>query len=59
MIAGYISSPSSSGLHIGPLFVHMYGLMYVFAVAAVVLMTRSGAESVPERPSGSGTSAGT
>jgi prolipoprotein diacylglyceryl transferase len=40
MIAGYISSPSSSGLHIGPLFLHMYGLMYVFAVAAVVLMTR-------------------
>jgi len=40
MIAGYIPSPSTNGLHIGPLFLHMYGLMYVCAVAAVVLMTR-------------------
>jgi prolipoprotein diacylglyceryl transferase len=40
MIPGYISSPSSNGIHIGPLFLHAYGLMYVFAVAAVVLMTR-------------------
>ncbi len=40
MIPGYIPSPSSSGLHVGPLFLHMYGLMYVIAVAAVVLMTR-------------------
>jgi prolipoprotein diacylglyceryl transferase len=40
MIPGYISSPSSNGIHIGPLFLHMYGLMYVFAVAAVILMTR-------------------
>jgi prolipoprotein diacylglyceryl transferase len=40
MIPAYISSPSSNGIHIGPLFLHAYGLMYVFAVAAVVLMTR-------------------
>jgi prolipoprotein diacylglyceryl transferase len=40
MIAAYISSPSSNGIHIGPLFLHAYGLMYVLAVAAVVLMTR-------------------
>src|SRR5438105_2905411 len=40
MIPGYISSPSSNGLHVGPLFLHMYGLMYVLAVAAVILMTR-------------------
>ena len=40
MISAYISSPSSNGIHIGPLFLHAYGLMYVLAVAAVVLMTR-------------------
>jgi prolipoprotein diacylglyceryl transferase len=40
MTPAYISSPSSNGIHIGPLFLHAYGLMYVLAVAAVVLMTR-------------------
>jgi prolipoprotein diacylglyceryl transferase len=37
---GYIPSPASNGFHIGPLFVHAYGLAYVFAVAAAVLVTR-------------------
>jgi prolipoprotein diacylglyceryl transferase len=37
--AGFIPSPSSSGLHIGPLFVHAYGLAYVFAVAAAIAVT--------------------
>jgi prolipoprotein diacylglyceryl transferase len=36
----FIPSPSSNGLHIGPLFVHAYGLMYVFAVAAAIFTTR-------------------
>ena len=36
----YIPSPSNNGFHIGPLFVHAYGLMYVFAVAAAILITR-------------------
>jgi prolipoprotein diacylglyceryl transferase len=40
MIPAYIPSPSSNGIHIGPLFLHAYGLMYVLAVTAVVLMTR-------------------
>jgi prolipoprotein diacylglyceryl transferase len=31
-----IPSPPSSGLHIGPLFVHAYGLAYVVAVIATV-----------------------
>jgi prolipoprotein diacylglyceryl transferase len=38
----YISSPSSNGFHIGPLFVHAYGLAYVFAVTAAILVTRWG-----------------
>jgi prolipoprotein diacylglyceryl transferase len=37
---GYIPSPSSNGFHIGPLFVHAYGLAYVFAVTAAILVTR-------------------
>jgi prolipoprotein diacylglyceryl transferase len=37
---GYIPSPSANGFHIGPLFVHAYGLAYVFAVAAAILVTR-------------------
>ncbi len=41
MIApAYIPSPSSNGFHIGPFFVHAYGLAYVFAVAAAILVTR-------------------
>jgi prolipoprotein diacylglyceryl transferase len=37
---GYISSPSSNGFHLGPFFVHAYGLAYVFAVAAAIIVTR-------------------
>jgi prolipoprotein diacylglyceryl transferase len=36
----YIPSPSENGFHIGPLFVHAYGLAYVFAVTAAILVTR-------------------
>jgi prolipoprotein diacylglyceryl transferase len=36
----YIPSPSENGFHIGPFFVHAYGLAYVFAVAAAILVTR-------------------
>jgi prolipoprotein diacylglyceryl transferase len=38
MIAS-IPSPSSSGLSLGPFEIHIYGLMYVFAVAAAVAIT--------------------
>jgi prolipoprotein diacylglyceryl transferase len=37
---GYIPSPSSNGFHIGPLFFHAYGIMYVFAVAAAIAVAR-------------------
>jgi len=36
----YISSPPHNGFYIGPLFVHAYGLAYVFAVAAAIIVTR-------------------
>src|SRR5689334_16920552 len=38
--AGFIPSPSANGFHIGPLFVHAYGLMYVLAVAAAIVVAR-------------------
>ncbi|MBV8997499.1 MAG: prolipoprotein diacylglyceryl transferase [Solirubrobacterales bacterium] len=35
-----IPSPPHNGFYIGPLFVHAYGLAYVFAVAAAIIVTR-------------------
>ncbi len=37
---GFIPSPSSNGLSVGPFFFHAYGIAYVFAVAAAILITR-------------------
>jgi prolipoprotein diacylglyceryl transferase len=35
-----IPSPSVNGFHLGPLFIHAYGLAYVVAVTAAVILTR-------------------
>lgn len=35
-----IPSPSSSGVSLGPFEIHMYGVMYAFAVTAAVIVTR-------------------
>jgi prolipoprotein diacylglyceryl transferase len=35
----YLPSPPSNGFWIGPLFIHAYGLAYVFAVLGAVLVT--------------------
>jgi prolipoprotein diacylglyceryl transferase len=40
VIPAYIPSPADNGFHIGPLFFHAYGIAYVFAVAAVIVMSR-------------------
>src|SRR5579872_953032 len=40
MPTAFIPSPSHNGFYIGPLFVHAYGLAYVFAVVAAILVTR-------------------
>lgn len=37
---GFIPSPPSNGLHLGPVFIHAYGLAYAFAVFAAVAITR-------------------
>jgi prolipoprotein diacylglyceryl transferase len=39
-MVGSIPSPSANGFHLGPLFVHAYGLAYVVAVTAAVVIAR-------------------
>jgi prolipoprotein diacylglyceryl transferase len=36
----FIPSPSVNGLHIGPLDIHFYGLMYVVAITLAIVITR-------------------
>ena len=36
----HIPSPPVSGLHAGPLGIHVYGLMYVIGITLAVLITR-------------------
>jgi prolipoprotein diacylglyceryl transferase len=38
----FIPSPSSNGFSIGPLFFHFYGIAYVLAVSAAILISRWG-----------------
>jgi len=38
----YIPSPSTNGFSIGPFFFHAYGIAYVFAVGAAILIARWG-----------------
>ncbi len=40
MLVSFIPSPSANGFHIGPLFIHAYGLAYVVAVTAAIIITR-------------------
>lgn len=35
----FLPSPSTNGFHVGPLFVHAYGLAYVLALAAAITLT--------------------
>jgi prolipoprotein diacylglyceryl transferase len=39
MPVAFLPSPSFNGFHVGPLFVHMYGLMYVLAVTGAVVVS--------------------
>jgi len=36
----YIPSPPVNGFHLGPLYIHFYGLMYVIAITLAVIITR-------------------
>src|SRR5215510_687500 len=36
-----LASPAANGIHLGPLFIHVYGLMYVIGIAvALYIATR-------------------
>ncbi|HTV99569.1 MAG TPA: prolipoprotein diacylglyceryl transferase [Streptosporangiaceae bacterium] len=39
-MALHIPSPPVSGFHLGPLFIHVYGLMYVVGIALAIVITR-------------------
>jgi len=39
-LLSFIPSPSSNGIHLGPLFFHYYGLMYVVGITLAVIITR-------------------
>ena len=39
-MALHIPSPSVSGFHVGSLFIHFYGLMYVVGITLAILITR-------------------
>jgi prolipoprotein diacylglyceryl transferase len=47
----HIPSPPINGFHVGPLFVHFYGLMYVVAIALAVIITRRRWRAVGGDPS--------
>ena len=38
-MAMHIPSPSVNGFHVGPVFVHYYGLMYVIGITLAILIT--------------------
>jgi prolipoprotein diacylglyceryl transferase len=39
-MALHIPSPTVSGFHVGPAFIHVYGLMYVIGITLAILITR-------------------
>ena len=39
MVTAFIPSPPSNGLHLGPVFVHAYGVAYIVAVLAAIVIT--------------------
>jgi prolipoprotein diacylglyceryl transferase len=39
-LLSFIPSPSIDGFHLGPLFIHFYGLMYVVGIALAIIITR-------------------
>ncbi len=47
----YIPSPPTNGFHVGPLFVHFYGLMYVVAITLAIIIARRRWRAVGGDPS--------
>src|SRR5215469_2746444 len=50
MRSAFIPSPPANGIHLGPLFIHVYGLMYLIGIAlAVYIATRRWAAAGGDR----------
>ena len=47
----HIPSPSDNGFHLGPLFIHYYGLMYVIGITLAILITQRRWKAVGGDPS--------
>jgi len=47
----HIPSPSENGFHLGPLFIHYYGLMYVIGITLAILITQRRWKAVGGDPS--------
>jgi prolipoprotein diacylglyceryl transferase len=39
-LLSFIPSPSVNGFHLGPLYIHFYGLMYVIGITLAIIITR-------------------
>src|SRR5215467_3551272 len=50
-LAMHIPSPSDNGFHLGPLFIHYYGLMYVIGITLAILITQRRWKAVGGDPS--------
>jgi prolipoprotein diacylglyceryl transferase len=50
-MAMHIPSPSVSGFHVGPLYIHYYGLMYVIGITLAILITQRRWKAVGGDPS--------
>src|SRR2546430_14045274 len=47
----YIPSPAVNGFHVGPAFIHVYGLMYVVGITLAILITQRRWKAVGGDPS--------
>jgi prolipoprotein diacylglyceryl transferase len=46
----YIPSPPTNGFHVGPAFIHVYGLMYVVGITLAILITQRRWKAVGGEP---------
>src|SRR5580658_3944322 len=49
-IPAYLPSPPVNGFHLGPLFIHVYALMYLVGIAVAIVLTRQRWRAVGGNP---------
>jgi hypothetical protein len=45
-----IPSPPSAGIHLGPAYIHAYGLMYVIGISLAIWITAPGQPTITAPP---------